>query len=75
MKLEKREITLNESDSLKDALYMQKILLNEYVFYLPKATRKETRGELLRLIKEVAEDMFFAADLVAACSSGADSEA
>jgi len=31
MKLEKREITLNEIDSVKDAFVMQKILLNEYV--------------------------------------------
>ena len=30
MKLEKREITLNETDSLKDIYYMEKTLLREY---------------------------------------------
>ena len=66
MKLEKREITLNEYDSLKDSFFMQKTLLNEYAHALPKANRKETRGELLRLMKECAEDMFFLIDLMQA---------
>ncbi len=64
MKLEKREITLNEFDSLKDAFYMEKTLLAEYVHALSKAERKETRSELLSLIKEVGEDMLFLRDLM-----------
>ena len=64
MKLEKREITLNEFDSLKDAFYMEKTLLAEYVHALSKAERKETRGELLSLMKEVGEDMLFIRDLM-----------
>lgn len=64
MKLEKREITLNEYDSIRDAFYMEKLLLNEYACLLNKAIRKETRGELLRLMKEVGEDMFFLCDLM-----------
>lgn len=64
MKLEKREITLNEADSLKDAFYIEKTLLAEYVHALPKATKKETRTELLRFMKEAGEDLFFVRDLM-----------
>ena len=39
MKLEKREITLNERDSIKDAYYMQKVLLNEYICSLEKVEK------------------------------------
>ncbi len=64
MRLEKREITLNEYDSLKDMFFMEKTLLNEYNFFLAAAQRKETRSELLRLVKEVGEDMAFVKDLM-----------
>ncbi len=64
MKLEKREITLNEFDSLKDAFYAEKTLLTEYVHALAKAERKETQGELLRLMQEIGEDMLFVRDLM-----------
>ena len=45
MKLEKREITLNEFDSLKETFYMEKMLVNEYLECLTKAARKETRKD------------------------------
>ena len=64
MKLEKREITLNDFDSLKEMFYLEKMLLNEYLECLCKVTRKETRGELLRMMKEVGEDLNFARDLM-----------
>lgn len=64
MKLEKREITLNEFDSLKEMFYLEKMLLNEYSECLCKVTRKETRGELLRMMREVGEDLGFARDLM-----------
>ena len=64
MKLEKREITLNEFDSLKDAFYAEKMLIVEYVHALTKAERKETQGELLRLMQEIGEDMLFVRDLM-----------
>ena len=64
MKLEKREITLNEFDSLKDAFYTEKTLMNEYVHTLSKTVRKETRNELITLIAEVADDMLFIHDLM-----------
>ena len=64
MKLEKREITLNEYDSLKDVYYREKILLNEYVNAVFEMDRKETRDVLLALIKETAEEVFFLWDLM-----------
>ena len=64
MKLEKREITLNEQDSLRDVLFMEKALLFEYMDGLVKACRKETRERLLDCIKDSAEDLFLIKDLL-----------
>ena len=63
MKLEKREITLNESDSLKEGVYIEKLLLSEYVETLFKTERKGVRAELLRLMQETGEDMCLLLDL------------
>lgn len=57
MKLEKREITLNEYDSLKDIYFFEKHLLREYTARLSLAKCKETENELARLVKEVGQDM------------------
>ena len=57
MKLEKREITLNEQDSIKDVYYFEKTLLREYTARLALAKCKETENEFSRLLKEVCEDM------------------
>ncbi len=59
MKLEKREITLNEKDSLYDVLFMQKTLLNGYLSAMEKAQRKETQTTLLSLIGAACEDLYF----------------
>ena len=64
MRLEKREITLNEQDSLRDILFLGKALLFEYAESLGKAYRKEVREGLLDLIKENAEDFFLISDLL-----------
>ena len=64
MKLEKREITLNEYDSLKDTFYMEKLLLSEYVNGVADARRKEVRGELTALMREISEDMCLLRDLL-----------
>ncbi len=64
MKLEKREITLNEFDSLKDVFFAERLLLSEYICALEKAERKETKNELIKLVCEVSEDMLFARDLM-----------
>lgn len=64
MKLEKREITLNEKDSILEAAYTSKSLLIEYVHALSHVERKEARKELLTHLKETGEDMCFLFDLV-----------
>ena len=64
MKLEKREITLNEADSIKSVFYFEKLLLSEYIDCLCKVERKESREVLLRMMCEVGEDMLFACDLM-----------
>ena len=57
MKLEKREITLNEQDSLKDVFYWEKILIDEYTKSIKKAERKETKSEIAKLLEEAKKDM------------------
>ena len=64
MKLEKREITLNEKDSILDAAYSSKLLLSEYAHALTCVSRKEIREELLERIKETSEDVYLLFDLV-----------
>ena len=64
MRLDKREITLNEQDSLRDILFLEKALLLAYVEGLERANRKETRERLLDFIKETAGDLFLVSDLL-----------
>ena len=64
MKLEKREITLNEHDSLLDVTFMEKALLGAYVEGLAKVRRKEARERLLGSMRCVAEDLFLVKDLL-----------
>ena len=56
MKLEKREITLNEADSLLDMLYLEERLLNVYSKGAKKAFRKELVGEFSRLLEETRKE-------------------
>ena len=53
MKLEKREITLNETDSLRETFYLLKILSKEYIETLCKSVRKETKDLLISLSKDL----------------------
>ena len=46
MKLEKREITLNERDSLLDMYFFERLLEKEYAFGAKMAERKETERVL-----------------------------
>lgn len=64
MKLEKREISLNEVDSLRDACLIEKTLLHAYVDAMEKAQRKETRKQLVKLLEETGEDLYFVCDLL-----------
>lgn len=63
MKLEKREISLNELDSITDALCTEKLLMIEYALGLEQAKRKEIRSVLLERMKEIGEDIFLLTDL------------
>ena len=64
MKLEKREITLNETDSLRETFYLLKILSKEYIETLCKTVRKETKDLLISLSKEVEEDLVWSLALM-----------
>ena len=64
MKLEKRDITLNEKDSLKDLLLLEKALLGAYTDTLTRVSRKELRDCLLTLVEETAKEVFWAKDLL-----------
>ena len=56
MRLEKREITLNEADSLKDVFYLEKALASAYSGWESYTERKELKNELPALIAEVKQD-------------------
>ncbi len=56
MKLEKREITLNERDSLKDIYYFGKMLITEYENALSCAERKDVTNELSGLLEGLKAD-------------------
>jgi hydrogenase maturation factor len=65
MKLEKREITLNEADSLTDVFYTEKNLILHYGYAMESVQTKETRAALVALMKETGEDLYFTRDLMA----------
>ncbi len=56
MKLEKREITLNEADSLKDVFYLEKAILQAYLCKGKHLVRKEAENELSALLTEAEKD-------------------
>ncbi len=64
MKLEKREVTLNEYDSLCDCFYALKTAITECIRAIEYAEKKQTRGELITLMSALAEDMYFVRDLM-----------
>ena len=57
MKLEKREITLNEADSLKDIFYLEKTLMAAYSEGERFVDRKELKNELPTLLSEIKDDL------------------
>ena len=64
MKLEKREISLNEHDSLQDALSTETALLHEYINTLLQSHRKQVRGELITMLQEICQDALTVQDLL-----------
>ena len=57
MRLEKREITLNEADSLLDMYYIEKTLRYAYAEGVDCIERKEVANEVACLIKQTEEDI------------------
>jgi rubrerythrin len=53
MKLEKREITLNEKDSITDMLYLEKTLLSVYEKGLKTTESKQAKGFCQEKIAEI----------------------
>ena len=64
LRLEKREITLNEKDSICDMLRFEEGVLREYSGALSKIKRKETRQAVTENMRAVAEEIFTLSDLV-----------
>ena len=56
MKLEKREITLNEADSLLDMYYLEKMLHYTYTAGGDCIERKEVANEVAQLIRQTEEE-------------------
>ena len=63
MKLEKREVTLNEADSLEDIYFAETALAKTYAEGLFSSRRKETKNALLRLMKETFEEVWTVGEL------------
>ena len=64
MKLEKREITLNEYDSLKDVFFLHKSLLQHGLDGMENISKKETETAFFAWWKETGEDLLFVQDLM-----------
>ena len=62
MKLEKREITLNEYDSIQDVLLLEKNIICAYVNALECVQRKEIRSCLCTHLQAVAKEIFLVKD-------------
>ena len=64
MKLEKREITLNEYDSISDILFTEKNLLFAYAHAVEEITRKQTLHTLSDFMQKTYEDLYFVKGLL-----------
>ena len=64
MKFEKREITLNEYDSVLDLLLAHERLASVYLEGVQNLSRKELREALKKRLIEVLDDVFYLQDLL-----------
>lgn len=69
MKNCKRDITLNEKNSLEDMLTFERGLLRDYGAAVFAVESKEGRALFLTAIKELAEDSWFLKDLTDSLNS------
>ena len=65
MKLEKREITLNEKDSLFEMLCLEKMLVESYIEALFFSERKEVKMSLIKGVDEGVQMLLRVQDLTA----------
>ena len=65
MKNTKREITLNEADSLFDMLMAEQGLLQEYCLAARLLESKSARQKTKENVGEIMDEIFFLKDLVA----------
>ena len=65
MKLEKREITLNEKDSLFEMLCLEKMLVESYIEALFFSERKEVKMSLIKGVEEGVQMLLRLQDLTA----------
>ena len=68
MKLEKREITLNEYDSLHDIFQTEKNLLRAYIELLEYIESKEIKQAFIKSVSLVAEDLLSVLSLMQGAS-------
>ena len=64
MKLEKREVTLNEKDTLKDALAYERMLLTEYALAATSIEGTERRAIYGEFLSQSLRDVFYLSDLL-----------
>ncbi len=64
MKFEKREVTLNEYDSILDVLFAHERLASLYFEGARFANRKEVRELLKKRLGEVLDEIYFLNDLL-----------
>ena len=57
MKLEKREITLNEADSLQDMMQMERNVLIQYATFLCFPMRKQAQNVAVQNASKTVEDL------------------
>ena len=65
MRLEKREITLNEEDSLFEMLCLEKMLVESYIEALFFSERKEVKMSLTKGVEEGVQMLLRVQDLTA----------
>ena len=64
MKIEKREVTLDEKDTLKDVLFCERALAKEYVAVAPVLQSASHREQCTIFLCEALHNVFDVADLL-----------
>lgn len=65
MKLEKREIALNEKDTLQEACWLERSLLHAYIDRMSGSDSKQMRALFTENVKALTQDLYTLLDLAA----------